>query len=768
MNIIKLFFLLLASLPLLTIAQSKSVNRFLDINQDFLNLEAVSSAELPPDGLIIKKDVAIFDLLKGEIYRFSKVNGKEWALLFKGEGEFIYTPPVKVEKDQLKRFLGKESLREKISSLFILFADTSVLSAVSELEFKDEPSSYTNREFKWMIKYLCNSDQDYFNSDFIKAALEEDNNTLFYSHIVLENGDPLFFEISPYENEEIFLKQKQKGYVFGTQQREVINNFHKISKYSSNKTKEVFQPDFRIGEYKIKINITSGLDFYGECEAVVNPIRNNNKWIKFFIYRDLIVDSVFINNENVNFIQADSELWIQIPSPENNTSFTIKSYYSGDILEKNEFGMVLLKSSLLWYPKYGYREHALYDISFTVPDKYKIVSVGELVSQDTNDDGHTSRWVSNVPIRNASFNIGDFDIYTYSDDDDNKVNVYISESTQRLLSKLLVDYEILSGSNMKEKIGTDILASIQFYRNVFGKIPLKELNVTPIPYSHGEAFPGLVHLSWSNYQGIQYDKSGELFRAHETAHQWWGIGVDFETYHDQWLSEAFAEYSALWFVQLAFNDNEEFFDILNDWKKLILNNRQYLFSSGQEAGPVWLGYRTQSSETEGDYWLIIYKKGAWVLHMLRNMLSDLNTMNEDAFTNMLREFFSTYYGRKANTDDFKRTTEKYTKQDMSWFFNQFVYGTDIPNYKFSYKSEKTEDGKYRVICKVIQEGVPDNFRMYIPIKIILSGDRFARLRLEVKEKETIINLPLLPDEPEEIIFNDLNSVLCDVDYVNWE
>jgi glycosidase len=65
-----------------------------------------------------------------------------------------------------------------------------------------------------------------------------------------------------------------------------------------------------------------------------------------------------------------------------------------------------------------------------------------------------------------------------------------------------------------------------------------------------------------------------------------------------------------------------------------------LFSSGQEAGPVWLGYRTQSSETEGDYWLVIYKKGAWVLHMLRNMLIDLNTMNEDAFENMLREFFS--------------------------------------------------------------------------------------------------------------------------------
>jgi hypothetical protein len=66
---------------------------------------------------------------------------------------------------------------------------------------------------------------------------------------------------------------------------------------------------------------------------------------------------------------------------------------------------------------------------------------------------------------------------------------------------------------------------------------------------------------------------------------------------------------------------------------------------------------------------------------------------------------------------------------MSWFFNQFVYGTDIPTYKFSYKSEKNDDGKYRVICKVtFRKEFPDNFRMYIPIKIVLSGDRFARLR----------------------------------------
>jgi len=63
------------------------------------------------------------------------------------------------------------------------------------------------------------------------------------------------------------------------------------------------------------------------------------------------------------------------------------------------------------------------------------------------------------------------------------------------------------------------------------------------------------------------------------------------------LSEGFAEYSGLWYLQAAKNDNELFFDILNEWKSDILNVRDYIFGSGQEAGPIWLGYRTSSSNT---------------------------------------------------------------------------------------------------------------------------------------------------------------------------
>lgn len=768
MTLIKLFFLLAALQPIIVVSQPVSVSRFLNTNDQLLNLQPVSVAKIPPEGIIIKKDVALFDILKGEVYKFSKVNGRECALMFKGEGEFIYTPPINVEKDQLKRFLEKESLREKFNTLFILFADSTNLDLVAELEFTEQSPGKLRSEIKVIIDFLSDDDMVYFDPDFIQAFIENENNSLFYAHINLDKMEPLFFKICPYDDEEIYLMKRRKTGFSGHRIKEIINNFHRIAKYSSNKAIQPKQPDYIIEKYNIKLNIAGNLDVTGECESDLFLVNENRKWIKLHIYHELTVDSVLLNDENTAFVQAGNDLWVRIPISGRYSSLKLKSYYHGDLLERDELGWIAMKSSLMWYPGIFQRTRALYDITFSNPKRYKLISIGELISTEESDGIVSSRWVSDIPIRNASFNLGNFDIHSYSDDDGNKVNVYISDAAHSKISHTLSQHGILSGSNMKEKIGTDILACMQFYNNVFGKIPTKELNVTSIPYSHGEAFPGLLHLSWINYQGVQYDKSGELFRAHEAAHQWWGIGVDFESYHDQWLSEAFAEYSALWFVQVAFKDNKIFFKILDDWKEQIQNNRKYLFSSGQEAGPVWLGNRTQSSETKGDYWLIIYKKGGWVLHMLRNLLIDLNTMNEDAFEKMMREFFSTYYGKKATTDDFKKITEKYLKRDMTWFFDQFIYGTDIPTYNFSYKSEKNEEGKYIVTCKVIQEGVPENFRMYVPIKIILSGDKFARLRIEVKEKETIINLPPLPDKPEEIIFNDLNSVLCNVQYNKWK
>ena len=61
---------------------------------------------------------------------------------------------------------------------------------------------------------------------------------------------------------------------------------------------------------------------------------------------------------------------------------------------------------------------------------------------------------------------------------------------------------------------------------------------------------------------------------------------------------------------------------------------------------------------------MVYKKGAWVLHMLRILTLDLKTMNEDRFTGIMREFYQSYQGQRASTDDFRRVVERHIGADM--------------------------------------------------------------------------------------------------------
>ncbi len=99
---------------------------------------------------------------------------------------------------------------------------------------------------------------------------------------------------------------------------------------------------------------------------------------------------------------------------------------------------------------------------------------------------------------------------------------------------------------------------------------------------------------------------------------------------------------------------------------------------------------------------------------------------------------------------------------MSWFFDQWVYGTAVPEYSFSYTSRLDNDGKVLAGCQVIQENVGPDFKMLIPITVLFEDDRYVHLKLWVDKKVNDIELPRLPMIPKDIIFNTYDAVLCDV------
>ena len=170
-----------------------------------------------------------------------------------------------------------------------------------------------------------------------------------------------------------------------------------------------------------------------------------------------------------------------------------------------------------------------------------------------------------------------------------------------------------------DPVKADLQNSYRFYTKLFGEVPIDRLGVSEIPGGHGEAFPGLTHLSRLAFGWGEEEGKMASFVSHEMAHQWWGIAVDFKTYRDQWISEAFAQYSSFMYTQTILQDNEKFFRILDDTRKTLVELNEGSSNVRNKPGPISLGRRTNSTSSFDDYNVIIYEKGACVLHMLRNM-----------------------------------------------------------------------------------------------------------------------------------------------------
>jgi len=163
-----------------------------------------------------------------------------------------------------------------------------------------------------------------------------------------------------------------------------------------------------------------------------------------------------------------------------------------------------------------------------------------------------------------------------------------------------------------------------------------------------------------------------------------------------------------------------------------------------------------------------YYKGAWVLHMLRNLMIDLRNMNEDAFIATMQDFYQEHRGRRASTRDFQKVVEQHVGIDMSWFFDEWVQSTAIPTYVFSWHAEPAQGGHYTVRLRVRQEDVPAHFIMPVPLKIGFADTSlhaYVRIRVTGPVTEATLDLPA---EPKRLELNPLESVLAEVQEESWE
>jgi hypothetical protein len=234
-----------------------------------------------------------------------------------------------------------------------------------------------------------------------------------------------------------------------------------------------------------------------------------------------------------------------------------------------------------------------------------------------------------------------------------------------------------------------------FYESVMGDSPFSSFTVAVIesdlPGGHSPGYFAALNqqlptsqLVWRN-DPAAFASYPDFFLAHELAHQWWGQAVGWRNYHEQWISEGFAQYFAAMYAQHQRGD-EAFASVMRQLRKWGIET--------SEQGPVYLGYRLGHIRGESRVFrALVYNKSAAVLHMLRRLVGD------EAFFRGLRRFYRDWRFRKAGTEDLRNAMEQETGRPLERFFERWIYGSTLPKLKVDYRVDGGE-----VVLRVEQIG----------------------------------------------------------------
>lgn len=374
-------------------------------------------------------------------------------------------------------------------------------------------------------------------------------------------------------------------------------------------------------------------------------------------------------------------------------------------------------------------DKATLDMAITAPDTLTSISNGLLVGVDTlSGNRKRYRWSTSYPMTtylvcfastqynqwSVNYNYGpglnmpvQFSIYPSSDTPDNRA---VWENTVNMLAA---------------------------YQPIYGLYPFvnEKYGIYQFEFSGGQE-----HQTYTG-QG----RNGafvESITAHELGHQWWGDNLTCKTWSDIWLNEGFATYTeALW---------EERKPNPTTTLQAAMNSRKP--SSGNGTGinsplstvyiPAYDPQTGVTTGTTGDPNRIFnsdfsYRKGAWVLHMLRKVMGDT------AFFNGLQTYRAAFQLGSPATADFTAIMTSVHGQDLSWFFNPWLYQPGAPTYTYGFTNKAVNGQNYlRLKVTQTQDAPMPIFTMPMDVRITTTaGVTLANVRTRSASDDFLIPIP---------------------------
>jgi hypothetical protein len=775
-------------------------------DQDFAGNYAVVN------NLKLKRDAANFTLKSGELYFITPVEGRVTAAVFMGDGEMSLTPPTEIEKHSLSIFTAEGSITEPFTKLVLRFTDKTFE------EIKASPNA-TMKTGGPAASQARGSFRD--NQDLLRKRLRDNRElrTLFDLYNSAREGYFAAFIDGKHFNKLIYLleplgvpnatPEEVALLSYGETDGGLWTAFHREEEYkkgtaSSSEDNRLID----ITHHEIDAAI-KGTHLAVTDRITFKNLRAGTRVVPFDLFGPLRVTRVQDGDSNdLNFIQEDknedSDFGVIMPKPlEAGQTYKISVQYDGDeAIRDSGGGNYILIPRSTWYPGNANvlfsEDRAIFDMTFRYPKNYVFVGTGAPTEPETREGDITvAKWSSGqTELAVAGFNYGKFKKKMISDKETGyDVEFYANTEVPDELKAIQNQIDQIEsqggrtmttlGSISTTKIADPALADAQnatrIYNSFYGKLPYTRLAMTQQPAAgFGQAWPTLVYMPYLAYvdttQRAQLlgtrggtDTFWRYVAPHEIAHQWWGHIIGWDSYHDQWMSEGFAEFSASLYVQFT-RGNDKFFDFWEDLRKLIIEPSPATRDrKPYTVGPVTQGYRLNNGKTGGVARRLIYPKGAYILHMLRMMMYQQNKGGDARFQAMMKDFVQTHFNQDVSTEDFKAIVEKHMTPEMNvdnsgkmdWFFREWVYGTQIPAYKLDYKvtSEGVLSGK------VTQSGVTDDFVMLVPLYID-TGKGWAKLgsaRLVGNTSVEInnIKLPLVPKRVAVCAMNDVLATSID-------
>ncbi len=427
-------------------------------------------------------------------------------------------------------------------------------------------------------------------------------------------------------------------------------------------------------------------------------------------------------SDNLPFTHANNRLHILLPplSSKAGQEFVFTVRYRGTPAaglrigpnmhgERTFFGENWPNLVRHWLPMIDHPyDKATGEFVVTAPSQYQVVANGLLIEElDLPDNTRRTHWKQSVPIaswlytvavaRFSSHLAGTIDgvpIQSWVFPQDREAGLELFEDTSR--------------------------RAMRFFISSIGPYPYEKLaNVQATGFSGGTEYASAI------FYGEKGVSSGRGPVVHEIAHQWFGDSVTERDWDEVWLSEGFATYFAL-----LFSEHDEGRDAFVDGLK---RSRAQVLQLEQKLPDTPVIHRNLA-DMEKVLNSLVYQKGGWVLHMLRQ------EVGTEHFWAAIREYYRRYRNGNASTSDLRAVFEQVSGKPLERFFTQWLNRPGVPKIEGSWRYDTA---KKVVEVTIAQSQAAEAFHVKLDVGIIAKAGDLPKVEtIDMTAKHGTFTLPL--------------------------